>query len=105
MIQIRTWLDTDAAQYTQTPILVANDGMSRLELFKDGVLVDTVHVYRYSRDQLNELLAEMGQPRDESLSWEKLNAAKAFDSMLNNWDAYNEIIKEEEPLKPISDEL
>ena len=47
----------------------------------------------------------MGQPRDESLSWEKLNAAKAFDSMLNNWDAYNEIIKEEEPLKPISDEL
>ena len=59
-LQIRTWLDTDAAQFTQTPILVANDGMSRLELFKEGVLIDTVHVFRYTREQLNELLAEMG---------------------------------------------
>jgi len=67
--EIRSWLDSDAAQFYATPILVASEGMSRLELFKEGVMVDTVHVFRYSREELNELLVEMGQPRDESLSW------------------------------------
>ena len=56
------------------PILVASDGMSRLELFDNGELVDTVHVHRYSREDLNELLEEMGQVRDKSLTWEKINA-------------------------------
>ena len=48
--------------------------MSRLELFKDGALVDTVHVHRYSGEQLNALLEEMGQPRDKTLTWDKINA-------------------------------
>ena len=89
--QIRTWLDTDAPQFYTTPILVASEGMSRLELFKEGVMVDTVHVFRYSREELNELLVEMGQPRDESISWDKINADKEFASMMNNWSAYHEI--------------
>mmetsp|Transcript_41881 Transcript_41881/g.55213 ORF Transcript_41881/g.55213 Transcript_41881/m.55213 type:complete len:156 (-) Transcript_41881:161-628(-) len=91
--EIRSWLDSDAAQFTQTPILVASDGMSRLELFKEGVLIDTVHVYRYSKEQLNDLLVEMGQPRDKSMTWEKINAMQSFDKMLNNWGAYSEIIQ------------
>ena len=73
------------------PILVASDGMSRLELFDNGELVDTVHVHRYAREELNELLEEMGQVRDKSLSWESINKMKNFDSMLNNWGAYHEI--------------
>ena len=73
------------------PILVASDGMSRLELFDNGELVDTVHVHRYSKDELNELLEEMGQVRDKSLTWEKINAMKNFDNMLNNWEAYHDI--------------
>ena len=90
-------MDSDAAQFTQTPILVASEGMSRLELFKDGVLIDTVHVYRYTRQELNELLAEMGQPRNLSMTWEKINAMQSFDNMLNNWGAYHDItITEEE---------
>ena len=79
------------------PILVASEGMSRLELFDSGELVDTVHVHRYSREELNELLAEMGQVRDTTLSWDKINAMKEFDHMLNNWGAYHEItISDEE---------
>jgi len=74
--------------------------MSRIELFKDGALIDTVHVYRYTREQLNELLEEMGQPRDRSLTWEKINAQRSFDNMLNNWGAYKEIIKEPEAQRP-----
>ena len=54
-------------------------------------MVDTVHVYRYSREELNELLVEMGQPRDESISWEKINADKKFSNMMNNWKAYHDI--------------
>ena len=67
--------------------------MARLELFKEGVLIDTVHVYRYTREQLNELLVEMGQPRDINMSWDKINAMNKFDSMVNNWGAYKDIIK------------
>ena len=73
--------------------------MSRLELFKDDELIDTVHVHRYSRDELNELLVEMGQPRDMNMTWDKINAAKQLDSMLNNWDAYKDIITTDEERK------
>ena len=73
------------------PILVASDGMSRLELFDNGELVDTVNVHRYGREELNELLEEMGQVRDKSLTWEKINQMKNFDNMLNNWSAYHDI--------------
>merc|ERR1712241_249053 len=88
--EIRTWLDTDAAQFTQMPILVASDGMSRLEL------VDTVNVHRYGREELNELLEEMGQVRDKSLTWEKVNNMEKFDNMLNNWGAYHAITKSDD---------
>ena len=60
VLQIRAWLDSDAASYTKMPILVANEGNARLELFSNDVLVDTVHIYRYDRQELNELLEEMG---------------------------------------------
>ena len=70
--------------------------MSRLELYKDGVLIDTVNVYRYKREELNELMEEMGQPRDKTMTWEKLNARTSFDNMLSNWGAYNEITKSDE---------
>ena len=58
--EIRKWLDGDAATYTSMPILVANEGNARLELYKESTLIDTVHIYRYSVDELNELLESMG---------------------------------------------
>ena len=84
-------MDGDAAQFYKTPILVASEGLSRLELFKEGALVDTVHVYRYTVQQLNALLEEMGQPRNKDLTWDKINAEKDFNNMLNNWQAYHDI--------------
>ena len=65
--------------------------MSRLELYKEGELIDTVHVHRYSREELNDLMVEMGQPRDTSLTWDKINNMKKLDSMLNNYGAYHDI--------------
>ena len=104
-VQIRTWLDTDAAQFPETPILVTSEGVSRLELYKEGELIDTVHVMRYAREELNELLEEMGQKRDKTLTWEKINAAKSFDNMVNNWAAYNDItMTDEERLQKEVDE-
>ena len=89
--QIRTWLDTDAASYTTMPILVTSEGQARLELFKDNAHIDTVHIYRYSREELNELLVEMGQERDLERTWESIKAAQQFDSMLNNYNSYKNI--------------
>ena len=94
VLQIRTWLDTDAATYTSMPILVANEGQARLELFKDRVLIDTVHIYNYDRQELNELLEEMGQERDLDRSWERLAKEKEFDDLVSNWGAYNQIATE-----------
>ena len=88
------------------PILVASEGMSRVELFQAGELIDTVNVHRYSADELNELLEEMGQKRDRSMSWDRINAEKDFDNMLNNWGAYKDIIKsDDEPSEGRSEEL
>ena len=89
VLQIREWLDSDAAQFTETPILVSNDGVARLELFRNEELVDTVHVHRYGREELNELLEEMGQPRDKTMSWEKQREMAEFDFLLKNWDNYH----------------
>ena len=57
------------------PILVTSEGQARLELFKDNAHIDTVHIYRYSREELNELLVEMGQERDLERTWESIKAA------------------------------
>ena len=54
-------------------VLVASDGLPRLELFKDNVMVDLIHVQRYNADQLNLLLErDLGQTRDRERTWEKL---------------------------------
>ena len=44
---------------------------------------------KYGREELNELLEELGQPRDKSLTWEKLRTEAAFDSLLKNYDNYH----------------
>lgn len=71
--------------------MVAAEGMSRLELFSKGELIDTVHVHRYTREELSELLVEMGQPRDKDMTWDKINAAAKLDSMINNYSAYHDM--------------
>ena len=95
---MRTWLDSDAAQFSKTQILVAPDGYPRIELFYEKVLVDTVPVARYNREEMNALLEEMGQPRNRDLTWEKIKAeeklADAFAT--NNFSQYNEILKKDE---------
>ena len=64
---------------------------------QDGEIIDTIHVYRYKAAELSALLEELGQPRDYSMSWEKINAMKQFDNMLNNFGAYKDItISDEE---------
>lgn len=76
--------------------MVAAEGVTRLELFSKGELIDTVHVHRYTRVELNDLLVEMGQYRDENMTWEKVNAAKDFDNMVNNYSAYHDMTIPEE---------
>ena len=81
------------------PILVASEGMSRIELFQQGELIDSINVHRYSREELSNLLETMGQVRDQSQTWEKIGAASKLDDMLNNWQGYNDIIATPEQKK------
>ena len=54
-------------------------------------MVDTIPVPRYNREQMNALLEELGQPRNEELTWEKIQAeqklAEAFAG--KNFGAYS----------------
>ena len=53
---MRIFLDEYAAQFYQTPVLVASDGLPRLELYQDGFMIDTIAAYRFKATALVELL-------------------------------------------------
>ena len=54
-------------------MLVASDGLPRIELFKEGTLVDTIPVQRYSVKELNLLLErDLKQRRDRERTWDKV---------------------------------
>ena len=75
-------MDGNAAQFPNTPILVASEGLPRIEFMKDEILIDTMMVHKFSADAITDLLVEMNQVRDQSRSWEALQAeaelAQAF---------------------------
>lgn len=50
--------------------LVASDGLPRVELFEGSKLVDTIHVFRYTVEELNNLLErDLGLKRDRTRTW------------------------------------
>ena len=53
-------MDGQAAQFPKTEILVASEGLPRIEFFKEKVLIDTMMVHRFSAEALTDLLVEMG---------------------------------------------
>lgn len=73
--QIRDFLDGDAANYENVQVLVASDGLPRIELFHGSKLVDTIHVFRYTVDELNNLLErDLGQTRNRQRTWQSIRA-------------------------------
>ena len=56
-------------------VLVASDGLPRVELFKGSTLVDTIHVFRYTVDELNNLLErDLGIRRNRTRTWKSIKA-------------------------------
>ena len=53
-------MDGNAAQFPETPILVASDGLPRIEFYLDDALIDTMMVHRFSAEGVTNLLVEMG---------------------------------------------
>ncbi len=76
-------MDGNAAQFPDTPILVASDGLPRIEFYKQDVLIDTMMVHRFSAQGITDLLVEMGQKRDVNRSWKTIEAEKKL------FDAFN----------------
>ena len=56
-------------------MLVASDGLPRVELFKGTVLVDTIPVFRYSVEELHNLLQrDLGLHRNPTRTWKTIKA-------------------------------
>lgn len=59
--------------------LVASDGLPRVELFEGSKLVDTIHVFRYTVEELNNLLErDLGLHRDRTRTWQAIKAEMAL---------------------------
>ena len=85
--QIRVFLDGNSAQFPNTPILVASEGLPRIEFFRDEALIDTMYVEKFSAEALTDLLVEMGEERDVTRSWESLKAERElFEAFMPNFD-------------------
>jgi hypothetical protein len=56
-------------------VLVASDGLPRVELFQGTKLVDTIHVFRYTVDEINNLLErDLHLKRDRTRTWQLIKA-------------------------------
>lgn len=68
-------MDGDAPNYETLQVLVASDGLPRVELFKGQTLVDTIHVFRYSVEEMNKLLEhDLKLPRNKTRTWKSIRA-------------------------------
>ena len=72
----------ESAHYKDLDVLIANEGQSRIDLYNEGKVVDTIHVYRWTMEEVRILLEDLGLSRDETYTWAKRDAenklAQAF---------------------------
>ena len=64
--------------------MISGDGVSRLELFNEGKLVDTINIYRWEMPEIRILLSELGLERDESITWETKRAEAKLEAAFMN---------------------
>ena len=74
----------EAAHYPEMDTLIANEGQSRLDLYLEGKVVDTIHIYRWTMPEVRDLLKSLGLKRDESITWEKKEAEMKLASVFND---------------------
>ena len=75
---IRHFLEVESAHYKDLDVRVASDGMSRVQLYRTGKHVDTIHVYKYNIAEIRNLMADLGLARDEKLTWKTRDAEAAM---------------------------
>ena len=75
-------MEVESAHYPEMDTLVASEGQSRLDLYFEGKVVDTIHIYRWTMAEVRDLLASLGLKRDEKITYElkaaEMELAKAF---------------------------
>merc|ERR1712166_303777 len=81
---IRKFLEVESAHYKDLDVRVASDGMSRIQLYNKGKIVDTIHIYKYNLDEVRNLLADLGMQRDEKLTWKTRDAEREMAEAFNN---------------------
>ena len=81
---MREFLEKESAHYKDLDVRVASDGMSRVQLYKVGKLVDTIHVYKYNMVEIQKLMADLGLERDENITWKTREAEAKMANAFNN---------------------
>ena len=84
LFQMRTLLEEESAHYPKLETLISGDGVSRIELFNEGKLVDTINIYRWEMPEIRILLEELGLKRDESITWKTKKAEAELASAFMN---------------------
>ena len=55
--EIKQFLEVESAHYPEMSTLVASEGQSRLDLYNEGKVVDTIHIYKWDIQAIRDLLA------------------------------------------------
>ena len=76
---MRQLLEVESANYPELETLIAAEGQSRIDLYNEGKVVDTIHIYRWDMPAVRKLLSDLGLKRDESITWEKKEAEQKMD--------------------------
>ena len=81
---MRQLLEVESAHYPELKPMISGDGVSRIELFNEGKLVDTINIYRWEMPEVRILLEELGLKRDESITWEQKKAEAKLEQAFMN---------------------
>merc|ERR1719263_324868 len=82
--EVRQFLEVESAHYRDLDVRVASDGVSRIQLYKTGKHVDTIHIYKYNLVEIRKLMTELGLTRDEKLTWKVRDAEREMAEAFNN---------------------
>ena len=81
---MKTFLEVESAHYRDLDVRVANDGMSRIQLYKTGKHVDTIHIYKFNIDEVRNLMTTLGLKRDEKITWKTRDAEAEMAAAFND---------------------
>ena len=77
---MRVFLEQESPKYKGLEVLVASEGQSRIDLYNEGKVVDTIHIYRWDIEEVLKLMKDLGLEREESQNWDRKKAESKLEN-------------------------